>query len=112
MKGSLDAAIAAFDEALTLDAGLTEARDDLVLVLARKAKDLEGSDLDAAYVCIEKAKALLPQSTAWPDVGARVTNALQQRLAKGLALNAPAIDAVLGTRGAAVRRFARAAWVS
>ncbi len=89
MVGGLDTAIAEFERALQLDAGLAEAKNKLALALSHKAKRLEATDLNAAYDCVARARELGAAEAVWHEVWARVVKELQARLATGLTLEHP-----------------------
>ncbi|MFY9345348.1 MAG: SUMF1/EgtB/PvdO family nonheme iron enzyme [Planctomycetota bacterium] len=102
VKGELDTAIEAFGKALELDRDLAAAKSGLVMALARKANELEATDLDGAWQRIARAHEVLPGDAAYRDVEARLIGALAQRIAATARLTSPAPLAVLGQREVAV----------
>jgi len=103
MPNELDAAIAALEEALLHDGLLVEAKRSLALALVRKARDLEGNDLDGAYHRLQRALVLVPGEAAAAAAEPRLARSLCDRLLAGLTLVEPAADFVSGARELRVR---------
>ncbi|HZN37775.1 MAG TPA: SUMF1/EgtB/PvdO family nonheme iron enzyme [Planctomycetota bacterium] len=106
--GELEAAIAAFDEALALDPGLGDARANLVLALTRRADQLVASDPDTSWERLDRVWKFAPDDEGAKAVRPQLEAALRKRLADGLSLDVPAADAMCPDRAVMVRGGATA----
>lgn len=97
-KGQLDAAVAALEEALRLDADLADAKPLLAGALAQQAKALGESDLDAAFTLCSRAAALKPGDAVLLARHEELRGRLASRLAAGLAVTTPKPGSFLTSR--------------
>jgi formylglycine-generating enzyme required for sulfatase activity/serine/threonine protein kinase len=97
-KGQLDAAITALEDALQLDAELTDVKVPLAGALAQKAKDVGDSDLDAAFTLCARAAEMKPGDAALLAQHDELRSKLAVRLAAGLAIKTPTASTYLTSR--------------
>lgn len=95
----VEAAIADFEKALSLDPTLDEAKLRLAAAFGMKAKKaVAAKDLDAAYGFVVRGLERKPGDTALEAQRAEVTKVLASRLENGCVIKEPATGTVLGTR--------------
>ncbi len=97
-KGQLDAAIAAFEDALRLDGSLLDVKDPLAAALSQRVKELGDSDLDRAFMLCTRAAALKPGDRVVLLRHEELRGKLAARLVAGLAITTPMDGALLSSR--------------
>ena len=102
-KGQLDAAIAAFEQALQLDPSLDDVKAPLAGALGRRAEQLAATDLDQAFDLCRRAAELRPGDVVLTQRHEQLRAQLAARLVQGLAIEAPADRATVADRTVVLR---------
>ncbi|MFN7588867.1 MAG: protein kinase domain-containing protein [Planctomycetota bacterium] len=102
-KGQLDAAIAAFEQALQLDPSLDDVKAPLAGALGRRAEQLAATDLDQAFDLCRRAAELRPGDAVLTQRHEQLRAQLAARLVQGLTIEAPADRAAVADRTVVLR---------